>query len=74
MSKYKVDLNKTLYEQTWWKLLKPNKKLEIINIWKSYESQIDNLVADGEVVIDPTIPRRQMMVEIPNNLLTHKDN
>ena len=71
---FKVDLNKSLYEQSWWKLLKPKKRLEVIKVWKNYENKIEKAIEKGEVKINPSIPPRTMVVNIPNQHLTHKEN
>tara|TARA_R100001244_G_C5102936_1_gene119277 strand:+ start:45 stop:371 length:327 start_codon:yes stop_codon:yes gene_type:complete len=68
MPKFKVDLNKSIYEQPYWNLLKPEIKLKHIKSWNSID--VDKLIATGEVVIDPTIPKRNMNVTIPDNQLT----
>ena len=49
---FKVDLNKSLYEQSWWKLLKPKKRLEVIKVWKNYENKIEKAIEKGEIKIN----------------------
>jgi len=73
MSKFKVDLNKGLYQQSWWNLLKPEVKLKAIKVWENYDEKVDELITTGEVVIDPTIPKRNIIVTIPDNQLTEED-
>lgn len=70
MPKFKVDLNKGLYDQPFWNLLKPEVKLKSIKSWEETDKKVDELIATGEVVIDPTIPKRNMIVTIPDNQLT----
>ena len=70
MRKFKVDLNKGLYEQPYWDLLKPDAKLKAIKLWKETDKKVDELIAAGEVVIDPTIPKRNMIATIPSKQLT----
>ena len=70
MPKFKVDLDKDLLEQPFWNLLKPEVKLKAIKAWKNSDKKVDELIGTGEVVIDPTIPERNMFVTIPDNQLT----
>ena len=70
MPKFKVDLDKDIYDQPYWNLLKPEAKLMAIESWKACGKEIDKLIATGEVVIDPSIPERNMFVTIPDNQLT----
>jgi len=70
MPKFKIDLNKGLYDQPYWKLLKPEAKLRAIESWKACDEMLDKLIATGEVVIDPTIQEQRMTVKIPTNQLT----
>jgi hypothetical protein len=73
MTKFKVDINKGLYEQTWWNLLKPEVKLKAIKHWKDTDKIVDEKISKGEVHIDPTIGKVEfdpteppvMIVDIP---------
>ena len=68
--KFKVDINKSIYEQPYWNLLKPEVKLKAIKAWKNSDKKVDELIGTGEVVIDPTIPEMNVLVTIPDNQLT----
>ena len=70
MTKFKIDPNKEPQDQPYWNLLKPEVKLEHIKSWKVTESEVDKLIATGEVVIDPNIPKRNIIVTIPDDQLT----
>jgi len=70
MPKFKIDLNKGLYDQPYWNLLKPEAKLMAIESWKAANEKLDKLIATGEVVIDPNIQEQRMSVKIPTNQLT----
>ena len=73
--KFKVDPNKSLYEQTWWKLLKPTVRLKAIKIWQGTEEKIEKAIQKGEIKIEPGLPQRKpFVVDIPNNNLTHKEH
>tara|TARA_E500000178_G_C16593499_1_gene561425 strand:- start:130 stop:393 length:264 start_codon:yes stop_codon:yes gene_type:complete len=65
MTKFKVDINKGLYEQTWWNLLKPEVKLKAIKHWKDTDKIVDEKISKGEVHIDSTISPRNLIVDIP---------
>lgn len=65
MTKFKVDINKGLYEQTWWNLLKPEVKLKAIKHWKDTDKIVDEKISKGEVHIDPTISLRNLIADIP---------
>jgi hypothetical protein len=69
MTKFKIDMTKSLYEQSWWKLLKPEVKLKAIKHWKDTDKIVDEKISTGEVKIDPTIPSLKMGVDIPSNQL-----
>ena len=60
MTKFLVDMNKGLYEQSWWNLLKPEVKLKAIKHWQDTDKIVDEKISTGEIKIDPTIPPRQM--------------
>ena len=62
MPKFKIDMTKSLYEQFWWNLLKPEVKLNAIKYWKN------------KVKIDPTMPSLKMGVDIPSNHLIKFNN
>jgi hypothetical protein len=66
MTKYIVDMNKGLYEQSWWNLLKPEVKLKAIKHWEDTDKIVDEKISSGEIKIDPTIPLRNMGVDIPS--------
>ena len=80
MTKFKVDLEKDLYQQSWWKRLKPEVKLKAIKLWE--ETTVDEAYANGSLINDPkddyefvvdlSIPKRSMIVTIPTNQLTEK--
>lgn len=70
MPKFKVDLNKGLYDQPYWNLLKPEAKLIAIESWKACAEKVDKLINTGAIVIDPTIQEQRMTVTIPTNQLT----
>ena len=70
MTKFKVDLDKELHEQSYWHRLKPEAKLMATESWEACGEEVDKLIATGEVVIDPTIPEINMTVTIPDNQLT----
>ena len=70
MTKFKVDLDKDIYDQPYWNLLKPEAKLKAIKAWKNSDKKVDELIGTGEVVIDPTIPEMNVLVTIPDNQLT----
>ena len=65
MTKFKMDMTKGLYDQSWWKLLKPEVKLKAIKHWKDTDKIVDEKISNGEIKIDPTIPLRNMCVDIP---------
>jgi hypothetical protein len=65
MTKFKMDMSKGLYEQSWWNLLKPEVKLKAIKHWKDTDKIVDEKISNGEIKIDPTIPLRNMCVDIP---------
>ena len=65
MTKFKVDINKSLYEQAWWNLLKPEVKLKAIKHWKDTDKIVDEKISKGEVHIDPTISPRNLIADIP---------
>ena len=65
MTKFLVDMNKGLYEQSWWNLLKPEAKLKAIKHWQDTDKIVDEKISTGEIKIDPTIPLRNMCVDIP---------
>lgn len=76
-----MELGKGLSDQSWWPRLKPEVKLKAIKICR--EMTIDeawatggfqkNPETKGEFVIDLSIPKRNMIVTIPDNQLT-KEN
>ena len=35
--KIKIDVSKSIYEQTWWPNLKPDQKLKVLEVYKSTE-------------------------------------
>ena len=70
MPKFKIDLNKGLYDQSYWNLLKPEIKLKAIKLWEETDKKVDELIATGEVVIDPTVPKRNVNIIIPYEQLT----
>ena len=65
MTKFKMDMSKGLYDQSWWNLLKPEVKLKAIKHWKDTDKIVDEKISNGEIKIDPTIPLRNMCVDIP---------
>jgi hypothetical protein len=65
MTKFKMDMTKGLYDQSWWNLLKPEVKLKAIKHWKDTDKIVDEKISNGEIKIDPTIPLRNMCVDIP---------
>jgi len=73
MPKFKVDLDKDLFEQSWAHKLKPGMKNEAIKLWKKIGLKVEEEIANGNMVIDPTIPKRNMIVTIPDNQLTEED-
>jgi len=74
MPKFKTDVTKGLYEQSWWNLLKPEVKLKAIKHWKATDKIVDEKISNGEVKIDPTIPSLKMCVDIPSNQLIKFNN
>ena len=74
MTKFIVDMNKGLYEQSWWNLLKPEVKLKAIKHWKATDKIVDEKISDGEVKIDPKIPLRHLCVDIPTTDLIQFKN
>ena len=74
MPKFKVELDKGFYDQPFWNLMKPEVKLKAIKVWEGTDKKVDELIATGEVVIDPSIPKRNMIVSIPDNQLTKEKN
>jgi len=74
MAKFKVDLDKEPHEQSYWHRLKPEAKLMATESWKACGEEVDKLIATGEVVIDPTIHKRSMVVSIPNDQLMKKED
>ncbi len=72
MTKYIVDMNKGLYEQSWWNLLKPEVKLKAIKHWEDTDKIVDEKISSGEIKIDPSIPLRNMGVDIPSTDLLKK--
>jgi len=60
-----MDMTKGLYDQSWWNLLKPEVKLKAIKHWKDTDKIVDEKISNGEIKIDPTIPLRNMCVDIP---------
>ena len=73
MTKFKVDTDKQLHEQSYWHRLKPEFKLMATESWKACGKEVDKLIATGEIVIDPTIQKRSMVVSIPNDQLMKKE-
>ena len=69
MTKFLVDINKGLYEQSWWNLLKPEVKLKAIKHWKATNKIIDKEISNGEVKIDPKIELKNFCVDIPTTNL-----
>ena len=74
MTKFKVDTDKQLHEQSYWHRLKPEAKLMATESWKAWGKEVDKLIATGEIVIDPTIHKRSMVVSIPNDQLMEKED
>ena len=72
-TKFRVDTDKPLHEQSYWHRLKPEAKLMATESWKACGKEFDKLIATGEVVIDPSIPKRNMIVSIPNEQLMKKE-
>jgi hypothetical protein len=64
MPKFKTDMTKGLYEQSWWNLLKPEVKLKAIKHWKDTDKIVDEKISNGEVKIDPKIPIKKFNVLI----------
>jgi len=65
MTKFKMDMSKGLYDQSWWNLLKPEVKLKAIKHWKDTYKIVDEKIFNGEVKIEPTNPLRNLCVDIP---------
>ncbi len=68
-TKFIVDMNKGLYEQSWWNLLKPEAKLKAIKHWQDTDKIVDEKISTGEIKIDPTVPPRQMKPSTVYDLL-----
>ena len=49
MTKFKMDMTKGLYDQSWWNLLKPEVKLKAIKHWKDTYKIVDEKIFNGEV-------------------------
>ena len=73
-TKFRVDTDKPLHEQSYWHRLKPEAKLMATESWEASDKEVDRLIATGEVVIDPTIHKRNMIVSIPNDQLMKKED
>jgi len=74
MPRFKTDMTKGLYEQSWWNLLKPEVKLKAIKHWKATDKIVDEKISKGEVHIDSTISPRNLIVDIPSNQLIKFNN
>ena len=70
MTKFKVDVDKKPHEQRYWNRLKPEVKLKIQKLWKQSGPIVDEGIKNGTYIIDPSIPKRDMFVDIPDNQLT----
>ena len=73
-TKFRVNIDKPIQEQSYWHRLKPEAKLMATESWKACGEEVDKLVATGEVVIDPTIHKRDMTISIPNDQLMKKED
>ena len=65
MTKFKVDINKGLYEQTWWNLLKPEVKLKAIKHWKDTDKIVDEKISKGEDLFERNI--KYKVIDINEN-------
>ena len=73
-TKFRVDIEKPIHEQSYWHRLKPEAKLMATESWEACGKEVDKLIATGEIVIDPTIQKRSMVVSIPNDQLMEKED
>ena len=73
MTKFKVDVDKDIYNQSFWKLLKPEVKARAIKVWENYdEKKADEFIDIDEEGTNPTIHKGEMYVTIPDDQLTKK--
>ena len=74
MPRFKTDMTKGLYEQSWWNLLKPEVKLKAIKHWKDTYKIVNEKIFNGEVKINPKNPLRNLCVNIPTTDLIKFNN
>ena len=75
-TKFKVDTDRPLHEQSYWHRLKPEVKREAQRLWENadWNSEVDEKIANGTIKIDPSIPKRNMVVSIPDDQLMNKED
>ena len=74
-TKFKVDTDRPLHEQSYWHRLRPEVKREARRLWEDadWKAEVDEKIKNGTVKIDPSIPKRNMIVSIPNDQLMKKE-
>ena len=65
MTKFLVDLNKGLYEQSWWNSLKPEVKLKAIKHWKATDEVVDEKISLRNYYVD--IPTTDLIKSLKHN-------
>lgn len=75
-TKFRVDTDKPLHEQSYWHRLKPEVRREVRRLWEDadWNAKFDEMIKNGTVKIDPSIPKRNMIVSIPNDQLMKKED
>ena len=76
MTKFTVDTDKPLHEQSYWHRLKPEVQREAQRLWEDadWKAEVDEGIKSGTIIIDPLVPKRNMIVSIPNEQLMKKED
>ena len=74
MVKFKIDLNKTPQEQIYWDRLTPEAKRLSETVWNEVCLLSDAQLEAKGYNINPKLPKRNMIVDIPDSELIKKEN